>query len=336
MKLTGSGSILLVALAFTPSLLAQTTVFSDNFDNGLGQWTATNQWHLQSESGGQCTQGITPFPSSGYTAAFNNGDSAPSWCAFPSTPGNLTTLQPISIPAGAASARLRFKTYEATKCGYGNCGWDCRYVRVSTDGGAIWDTVAMGATELVWYERVVSLDAYRGSDVLLQFRFEPVDHWFNDYPGWFVDDVVVEVDSPFDHYCTGKISSAHCIPVVTAVGDISLSGPDDLVIAGDLLRNNVASKIIWSRTPNNAPFHGGTLCVSPPTARTTVLSSGGWPSPAANCSGNYVFPFTHAYMLYKGVWPGETLHVQVSTRDPGYAPPGNHSLSAGILFTVLP
>lgn len=323
----------LATLALTPSLAAQTTLFADDFSSGLSNWTATGLWHLQDETG-DCASAIAPFPSPGQAAAFNDNGAG---CSFvTATAGNLVTASPVALPAGAINARLRFMTYEETECGFGNCGWDERFVRVSDDGGLTWDTLLPGADERVWYERSVSLDAYRGSNVLIQFRFVPVDFWTNFYAGWFIDDVRVEIDAPFSLYCTGKLSSVGCIPAIDAAGDVSLSGVDDLVVSARLLRNNVSSKLIWSRGANNAPWGGGTLCVQAPAARTTVRSSLGTAAPALDCTGTYAFAFTHAYLASKAVFAGQTLYVQASTRDPGFAPPGNHSLSNALSFTVLP
>jgi hypothetical protein len=336
MKLSRIVSFASASLVLTSLAAAQTTLFADNFDNGLAQWSATGLWHAQDETG-LCASAIAPFPSPGSAAAFNNGNTTQSYCGFfTSTAGSLTTLLPISIPAGSTNARLRFTTYEETECNGANCGWDERFVSVSSDGGQSWANVLLGAREKVWYERYASLDDYRGMDVLLSFKFDPVDGLWNDFRGWFVDDVVVEIDSPATSYCTGKVSSQGCIPYVTQTGDVSLTGPDDLTVTGHMLVNSVASKLIWSRGINSAPFHGGTLCVAVPAARTTVTTSGGTPPPVSDCTGSYTWHFTHAYMASKGVLAGQTLYVQASTRDPGIAPPGNESLSDALYFIVIP
>jgi hypothetical protein len=260
MKPVCIAAFVLTAVSTSMPARAQATLFSDSFDQDLGQWVATGLWHFQNESGA-CSSGVVPFPSAGGSAAFNSlGNSN---CGFfTSAVGDLTLAQPISIPAGAANARLRFMSFEETECGGANCGWDERFVSVSSDGGAHWTDIAWGATEGAWNERILSLDAYRGSDVLLRFRFDPVDTLWNNFRGWLIDEVEVEIDSPFTFYCTGKVSSVHCIPTIDAAGDVSLSGPDDLVVSAGQLRNNVMSKLIWSRSPNNLPFHGGTLCVA--------------------------------------------------------------------------
>ncbi len=335
MKLNCIAALALSIVALSAPTRAQTTtLFSDDFSAGLAQWTPTGRWHLADDNDA-CAPNTAPYPSPGFCAAFNDGNFGV--CAFQTAAvGRLSLAQAIAIPAGASSARLRFMTYEDTECGGGNCGWDHRFVEVSTDNGTTWAVLATGAAEGLWYERVLSLDAYRGASVRIRFRFDPVDGWGNDYAGWLVDDVRIESDSPFAGYCVGKLSSANCIPTIEATGDVSLSGPDDLVLTARLLLNGVSSKLIWSRAPNTTPFHGGILCVSIPAARTTVRSSNGDAWPAANCTGSYAFAFTHAYLASHGVLAGETLYVQASTRDSGFAPPNNLSLSAGLTFTVLP
>jgi len=43
----------------------------------------------------------------------------------------------------------------------------------------------------VWVEYSYSLDGYVGKDILIQFRFDTVNHSFNGFRGWFIDDVSV-------------------------------------------------------------------------------------------------------------------------------------------------
>lgn len=64
--------------------------------------------------------------------------------------------------------------------------------------------------------------------------------------------------------------------------------------------------------------------------------SGGSSAPTVDCSGAYSFHFSHAYLASKYVLAGETLYIQFSGRDPGFAPPGNHSLSNALQVLVLP
>lgn len=332
-------SALLVAAGWSGFASAQTVLFYDNFENGLTNWSATSQWHVESESS-NCGLQAAPFPTSANAARF--GRVAPSCDFAGETPGDLTLLLPISIPSTADFVRLRYWTFEETECPtfqgwFGNCGWDHRYVSVSADGGQTWTPVAFGAEELAWHEKGADLDAYRGQDILLRFTFDPVDNLWNDFLGWFVDEVRVEYGVPTPRtYCTAKMNSIYCTPTITYSGWPTLSGADDFHVGALQILNHRSSKLVWSHAPNSAPFHGGTLCVMPPAARTTVLDSGGTPLPVWTCSGQYWYHFSAAYLASKGVSAGDTIYVQFSGRDPGPAPPYNHSLSAGLEVTILP
>ena len=317
---------------------AQTELFHEDFESGLGRWSATSMWHLESEAD-TCGSVLAPFPSPGTAARYGqttfncnfNGDHS----------GDLTLLAPVSIPTWAGDVRLTYWTWEETECEQlngepGNCGWDHRTVSVSADGGQTWTDVAFGGEEQVWRLVTVDLSAYRGEDVLLRLTFDTVDSLWNDFQGWYVDDVRIEYDPPTpSSYCTAKINSAGCTPTLSWSGTPSLSASDPFTVTATEILNKKASKLIWSRTPDAKPFTGGTLCVKPPAARTTIHSSGGSPS-GPDCSGSYSWAFTPAYLASKNVMPGQTLYVQFSGRDPGFPPPQNHSLSDGLAVTFVP
>jgi hypothetical protein len=335
-------SIAIVTLAALSSgfASAQTVLLHEDFENGLGNWSATALWHTETESS-PCGVESGAFPSSITAARF--GRVTANSCDFNgSAIGDLTLLAPISIPSTATDVRLRYWTFEETECplfqGYfGNCGWDHRFVSVSNDGGQNWTDVAFGAEELAWHEKSVVLDAYRGQDILLRFRFDPVDNLWNDGLGWFVDEVRVEygVPSPLT-YCTAKLNSVQCTPTLVYTGWPTMSGADDFRVGAVQILNHRYAKLVWSRSTNAVPFHGGTLCVLPPAARTPVLDPGGTPLPSWDCTGVYWHHFSYAYLASKGVAAGDTIYIQFSGRDPLFSPPYNHSLSAGLQVTFLP
>src|SRR5882672_8489342 len=102
-SITGIALITLAALASSTSVDAQTVLFSDDFSAGLGAWSATANWHLQDEPS-VCDSDLVPFPSPGFAAAFNFGQAT--GCGFGWGIGDLTTVQQVSIPAGATNVRL--------------------------------------------------------------------------------------------------------------------------------------------------------------------------------------------------------------------------------------
>jgi hypothetical protein len=307
---------------------SQTALLSDDFESGLSQWQVTGGWHQEAPL--VCTH--IPSPPSGIGVARFG---ATQGCHFGTSVGTLTTAAPVVIPPDASGVRLRFQSFEETECGYGNCGWDHRTVLVSTDG-VQWTAVAVGEVEGRWIGKSIDLLAYAGQSLWVRFEFDPIDGIWNDFAGWLIDDVRVEIDPPGGPtiYCDAKRNSLGCEPMIAYSGTPSLSGPDDFHIRCTNVRSNIVGKFVWSQGPNSAPFHGGTLCVQVPAARTTPTSSLG--TFGLNCSGEYSWHFTNAYLLSKGMAAGATAYVQMSARDPGFAAPLNHSLSAAVSFTLLP
>ncbi len=327
--------IALSCFALAPQQVqAQAVLFFDDFEAGLSNWTAEALWALQ-DAGGPCGTPVAPFPSGQQAARF--GTTAPSgWCHFlGAAAGDLTLATPIAIPATALAVRLHYSTFESTECGGPNCGWDERFVRLSTDGGQNWTTVGVGGNEGEWFEPVIDLTPFRGNDVLIAFRFDPVDDVWNDFLGWYVDDVRIECDMAAP-YCTAKVNSLGCTPELSSSGMPSFTTGDPFQVTATQILNQRPSKLIWSRGANATPFQGGVLCVQSPAARTTVLSSGGAAPGANDCSGSYSWVFTPAYLASKSFVAGETLHVQFHGRDSGFPAPNGYSLSAALAVTFLP
>jgi hypothetical protein len=324
-SLASIGAALSLALS---SANAQTVIFHDDFENGTGQWVLEPEWKLEAINLWCMSAAQTP---SGTVARFGS----PGNCWFWDAAARMTTLL-IDIPSDAPSARLRFASYESTECGWGNCGWDHRSVYVSRDVGQTWDLVWEGGKEAVWIEKSVDLSSYIGESVQIAFEFDSVDHYMNDGAGWLVDDVHVEVDASGGPviYCSAKVNSQGCQPLMSYAGDVSLTGPDDFVLSTRHLRNNVYGSFAWSTGINNVPFNGGTLCVQVPAKRTTTIPTGGTAGPALDCSGSYTWHFSHDYLILNGIEPGETVHCQYFGRDVGSGAP--MTLSDAVRVTILP
>jgi len=316
-----------------PNARAQNVLFHDDFESGSAQWTLQADWHLTSLAPISICLTSSTAPSGSMLARFGKANA----CYFNVATGRMTTAAPIAIPSNVQGARLSFTSYEETECGNGNCGWDHRSIFVSATGGASWDLVWEGGLEDKWIHKSVDLSNYLGQNVLVAFEFAPIDGYGNDFVGWLVDDVVIEVD-PLGGptiYCAPKLNSQGCEPLMDYSGDVSLSGPDDLVFSTSNLRNNIWGSFAWSTGINNLPFQGGKLCVQIPARRTTTVSAGGTPAPVLDCSGSYTWFFSHAYLLDNSIDPGETVYCQYFGRDvgTGFAP---MTLSNAVRATILP
>lgn len=334
MKGTNLARLALAVLAVAGSAQAQGTLFYDDFESGLEKWETTALWHRETSTT-NCSSQFAPFPSGQFAARYGVESSWSCSIGNSSSQGRLVTRFPVDIPATASAVTLSFETMESTECFGPNCGWDERFVHVSGDGGANWTLVAEGGPEGVWRHVDVDLSTYAGQSILVRFRFDTVDGQWNDFPGWYLDNVRITAEYAAS-YCTAKINSLGCVPTLAYAGLPSLSAGQPLQVSVSDILNRRSANLIWSRSPGAMPFQGGTLCVQIPAARTPVDSSGGSPAPVVDCSGAYVFDFTPSYLASKSVLAGQTLHIQFSGRDPGFAAPNNRSLSAGLAVTILP
>jgi hypothetical protein len=134
-------------------------------------------------------------------------------------------------------------------------------------------------------------------------------------------------------YCTAKTNSAGCVPAITASGTPSATAGNGFTIKTSNVLDNKFGLYFYSKSgPNNAPFQGGILCAASPQVRTLVQNSGGTPP----CGGAFQIDF-NAYVA-SGADPalvaGAQVWVQTWSRDPGFAPPDNTSLSDAVSFTL--
>jgi probable HAF family extracellular repeat protein len=140
-------------------------------------------------------------------------------------------------------------------------------------------------------------------------------------------------------YCTAKVNSLGCTPVIVSTGIASASAASGFTIGAADVRNQKSGIFFYGTNGQQAvAFQGGTLCVKPPLKRTPIQSSGGAAAPANDCSGTYGVDF-NAYMA-SGVDPnlvaGVAVDGQFWSRDTGFAPPNASGLTAAIHFVIQP
>lgn len=138
--------------------------------------------------------------------------------------------------------------------------------------------------------------------------------------------------APPTTYCQPKRNSAGCLPAIRVQGDASLSGPDTLQFSASNVLSQKPGLLIWSLTPQQVIFGGGALCVKSPIIRLGAQLSTG----SGVCDGGYAQPFTQAYMASRGLQPGDRIHAQWWSRDPGYPVPKNIGLTEGLMIELLP
>lgn len=177
----GSGSIL------PPP--AGDVVYSEGFDDGFALgWDksngATDLWRLDRDC-------FTP-PSGAATLAFSR--SVPD-CDFDlsgATAFGWARSPVIDLSSAGTSATLELVHGWQTE---GGGTFDRIEIQVSSDGGSTWTTIWSTTEQTSSVFVPLSLDVlpFATSQFRLRFLFDSVDGVFNDFAGWYVDDVVVRV-----------------------------------------------------------------------------------------------------------------------------------------------
>jgi hypothetical protein len=164
------------------------TVFSDNMESGTNGWTTEvygvdDLWHQ--------------------TNTAYNSPVTSWWCGIEAQ-GNYDTGNQINtgvispvIDLGIYEAPITLQFFENydTEGGYDYC-----MVDVSTDGGTTWIPLRGGrgaapsGSSGGWIMSTLDLSAYAGEIILIRFYFDTGDGIYNDYPGWFLDDVMITAE----------------------------------------------------------------------------------------------------------------------------------------------
>ena len=160
---------------------------SEGFDSGSSGWTATGLWHIADAS--LC--GSAP-PASAPSAMYYGQDATCTYDTGSATSGTLTSPIVLGIDSGSV---LRFNYYRHVENSSAG-SYDITQVNIidESDGSK---TVAFFRDGLTWSESAwvssgdLSLAAFEGKAIRVEFEFNSVDEFTNDRTGWFVDDVTV-------------------------------------------------------------------------------------------------------------------------------------------------
>jgi hypothetical protein len=145
-------------------------------------------------------------------------------------------------------------------------------------------------------------------------------------------------------YCTAKVNSLGCTPIVDFTGLSSASAASGFVVRSSIVRNHKSGLLFYGVSGTTSlPFQGGTLCVQAPIRRTPVVDSHGAASPANDCSGMFALDLNAFAAGALGGTPlpallvaGTQVYCQWWGRDPGFPAPDNTALSSGMRYRVLP
>jgi len=194
---TNGGNFYTVETAGWGSFLTET------FDSDPG-WAIENGgfpttgWAFGQPTGqGQDSYGA-PDPTSGSTGDNVYGVNLLGDAPASTGTNELKLTTPVIDLSAATSARLRFRRWLGVEQDY----YDHARIRLSTDGGASWQTVWENGDDTIddaaWVEQIVELpQAVGSSEVQIRWTYGSSDSLWN-YCGWNIDDVVVEGAMPCD------------------------------------------------------------------------------------------------------------------------------------------
>ena len=159
---------------YNPNIGGLTTYLSDDFENGLGNFTVTGSTpSVDFVIGNSGTSSSQYFDTSANTTnfAYVNDDT----CNCDMLEERLTITAPFDL-TNAVEAYLNFDyMYNDTNDQYNNDA----FVQVSTDSGATWTSIDGDFTALTnWDTRNVNLSAYAGqSNIMLSILFSDDGNW---------------------------------------------------------------------------------------------------------------------------------------------------------------
>jgi len=186
--------------------LSSKTLLSANFEAGLpAGWSTTGLWHVT----GSCTQ--SPACNGSQWAYF--GLDTP--CSYKNVSmsrvfGSLTAPT-ISLPSIGTNERLVL-TFCSSLGRENFANVDVARVRVN-----LTNVLDLGAANTAWNTRKADLSSFAGQNVTLDWLFDSVDGFDNEYLGWQVDNIRLE-----------RISVV-CVPPTCAAdinGDTHVNGSD--------------------------------------------------------------------------------------------------------------
>lgn len=217
--------LLTAGLAFSVTAISQTTLFSDNFESGGGNWTLNggsggNNWIVNNVYTGfdpfipdTPTQpgGITNSPTSTYMHVTNSSICGAGICNSNYDTGSASN-QPTTLTSSINAAGYGNITLSFWYLCAGTAGQDFGTVEYSTDGGGTWTPTGTSYQNVsVWTQTSVSLPAWDNATAL-KFRFR----WQNSAasgldPAFSIDEIAVTgMGGSFATITTGSITASWC------------------------------------------------------------------------------------------------------------------------------
>ncbi len=172
----------------TPTREPYRLPFFDNFEDLLG-------WEVQ-EHHGTCLwhRETARYYSFSHSWAYNRGD--PTYNYNTGTRNSCSLISPRISLVGSTNPMLEFFDWIETEQ---RSDFDICAVEIATNDGNNWLPIySTTASTREWTQRgPFDLSAYIGNIIRIRFRFDTIDSQFNQFEGWYIDDVRIE-DKPLN------------------------------------------------------------------------------------------------------------------------------------------
>ena len=173
----------------------------DDVEAGPGNWTAESLWHITDR------ESYSPTHSWWFgnerTGTYGAGEYSPQ-SLLPRRRGDVQpkgaggrvqgalTSEAISVSGWGQTAAFSFRHWRHVEY-HPDAAYDRTYVQVTFDG-AVWRTVwsqdSQDPSQKEWEQVSVAVPIQDGATQMrVRFIFDSVDGLYNDYPGWFIDDI---------------------------------------------------------------------------------------------------------------------------------------------------
>ena len=163
--------------------------YNDGFEDGFDGWDWDGLWHPVS------TNLSSPYYTSyaevaeGDVSFWYGQNASGDYDTGDTNSGSLTS--PVVVIG--EHSKLMFSSWEQTEGT--RPGLDKREIFISIDYGETWTPIWSSTKNPSSYRTVViDLSGYNGLPIQLQFKFDTVDDQFNNYRGWFIDDISIGLD----------------------------------------------------------------------------------------------------------------------------------------------
>ena len=164
--------------------LSEQTFMGDDVESGTNGWTSQGLWH------------ISQHRSASTSHAWYFGQEVQRTYDIGTAQGGL--ISPAIYLTPGYCYTLSYWSWHSTETQDPDT-YDLKEVYISTNGGTSWTRLEqLRGSYSDWHERQIDLSNYSGSNIKIRFYFNSRDGLYNNYEGWYVDDIKLLIQFPLE------------------------------------------------------------------------------------------------------------------------------------------